>query len=137
MNELKYFVITCLLIVSCSFLQAQNKKPAKTNSEDVFVSIEVMPSYPGGISAMKKHIADNFKYPELAKKYKIDGIVVVRFVVERDGSVNEVTILEGLFHEIDEEVKRVINLLQKFNPGTQNDRPVRVFYTLPITINYR
>ena len=94
--------------------------------------IEVMPEYPGGPNALVKYVQNNLKYPESAKKNKQEGRVFVDFVVEKDGSISNVSVMRGVCEEIDNEAVRVVKTLPKFTPGMHGGKPVRVQYTLPI-----
>jgi len=100
--------------------------------EVVFKVVEVMPSFPGGQDAMMKYLGENIKYPEEAKTKKVQGRVFVTFVVEKDGSVNEVKLLRGIGSGCDEESMRVIKAMPNWTPGTQKGEAVRVQYNLPI-----
>ncbi|MCK9302928.1 MAG: M56 family metallopeptidase [Bacteroidales bacterium] len=101
------------------------------NDTTVYQMCSESPSFPGGTAALTKFLGDNIKYPEAAKVNKISGTVFVAFVVEKDGSVSNVTILRGLSAECDAEVLRVMNLMPKWNPGKNADETVRVKYTIP------
>ena len=94
--------------------------------------IEVMPEYPGGPNALVKYVQNNLKYPESAKKNKQEGRVFVGFVVEKDGSISNVSVMRGVCEELDNEAVRVVKTLPKFTPGMHGGKPVRVQYTLPI-----
>ncbi len=94
--------------------------------------IEVMPEYPGGPNALVKYVQNNLKYPESAKKNKQEGRVFVSFVVEKDGSISNVSVMRGVCEELDNEAVRVVKTLPKFTPGMHGGKPVRVQYTLPI-----
>ena len=100
-----------------------------------FVSLENPPKFPGGISDFYKFLADNIKYPEEAAKQNIEGNVFVSFIVEKDGSLNDIKIDRPLGYGTDEEAVRVLKLSPKWNPGTQNGKTVRVKYNLPIKFN--
>ena len=65
-------------------------------SEEVLMEVEVMPEYPGGMEAMFKYIGENLKYPASAKEKGIEGTVVVKFVVNKDGSISDAEILKGI-----------------------------------------
>lgn len=58
-----------------------------------YLQVEVMPSFPGGEQELLKYLAENVKYPRLAREAKIQGIVIVRFVVDADGFVGRVELL--------------------------------------------
>ncbi len=81
---------------------------------------------------MYRFLGENIKYPEQAQKLNVGGKIFTKFVVEKDGSVGEVEILTGLCQSLEEESIRVIKLMPKWSPGYQDDKAVRVYYTLPI-----
>ena len=104
-----------------------------TSEEDtVYQIVEQMPQYTGGEEAMMKYVAENIKYPQAAKDKNIAGRVFVSFVVEKDGSVNEVKVMRGIGGGCDEEAVRVIKGMPKWKPGIQKGKPVRVSYQIPI-----
>ena len=91
-----------------------------------------MPEFPGGVEALMDYVGRNVKYPEEAKDKEIQGRVFVSFVIEKDGSVNEVKVLRGIGGGCDEEAVRVIKAMPKWTPGKQKGKPVRVNYQIPI-----
>jgi len=101
-------------------------------SEEIFVIVESMPEYPGGINALYQYISDQIHYPVMAKELGIQGKVFVTFVIETDGSVSGVEVLRGIGGGCDEEAIRVVNSLPKWKPGKQRGVPVRVRYNLPV-----
>ncbi|MDO5314840.1 MAG: M56 family metallopeptidase [bacterium] len=104
-----------------------------TSEEDtVYQIVEQMPQYTGGEEAMMKYVAENIKYPQAAKDKNIGGRVFVSFVIEKDGSVNEVKVMRGIGGGCDEEAVRVIKGMPKWKPGIQKGKPVRVSYMMPL-----
>ena len=97
-----------------------------------FIIVENMPTFPGGEKKMLEYVAKNVKYPQLAKEVGTQGRVFVSFVVEKDGSITNVTILRGIGSGCDEEAMRVVKSMPKWNPGLQCGRAVRVSCNLPI-----
>lgn len=95
--------------------------------------VEVDPEFPGGNEALYKYLAQNIKYPEKAKADKIEGRVVVGFVIEKDGSISNAEVRRSVNVEMDAEALRVINAMPKWKPGMQRGVPVRVQYNIPIT----
>lgn len=90
-------------------------------------------SFPGGAEAFNKYLSENLKYPEEAKKNKISGIVTISFAVNKDGSINNIAVSEGIGHGCDEEAIRLIKNSPKWNPGYYADgRPERVGFSLNI-----
>ena len=103
-----------------------------TSKEDtVYQIVEEMPKFPGGEEAMFKFISENVKYPQEAKDKNISGRVFVNFVVEKDGSVDEVKVLRSIGGGCDEEAVRVVKSMPKWTPGKQKGKPVRVSYIIP------
>jgi protein TonB len=102
------------------------------NEDQIFIVVESMPEYPGGDAELYKYLADNIRYPELAKEASISGRVFVSFVVEKDGTVTDVKILRGIGGGCDEEAIRLVKGMPKWTPGKQRGKPVRVTYNLSV-----
>ena len=100
--------------------------------EPIFFIVEKMPQFPGGDIEMRRFIADNIKYPEEAKAQKIQGKVFVQFVIDKNGDVVSPKIARGIDPILDKEAIRVIQSLQKWEPGTQRGEAVNVSFTVPI-----
>lgn len=107
--------------------------PLDANTDEVFKVVEVDPEFPGGEEALYKYLAENIKYPEKAKKNKVEGRVYITFVIEKDGTVSDAKVLRSVNEELDAEALRVINAMPKWKPGMQRGVPVRVQYNIPIT----
>lgn len=97
-----------------------------------FVSLEMPPSYPGGMYRFYEFLAKNIKYPQMATDNEIQGNVFCSFTVEKDGALTDIKIDRRLGFGTDEEAVRVLKLGKRWNPGMQNGRAVRVKYNLPI-----
>ena len=112
-----------------------DSKVAARNSETdtVMDKCEVMPKFPGGESGMMKFLTENVKYPKEALDKGITGRVLVEFVVERDGSINDVKIMKSVGPILDNEAIRIVKAMPKWEPGTMNGKAVRVKHTLPVT----
>lgn len=106
--------------------------PMDADTDQVFQVVEVDPEFPGGMEALIKYLSENIKYPEQAKKDKIQGRVYISFVVEKDGSVADAKVLRGIGGGCDEEALRVVNAMPKWTPGKQRNTPVRVQFNLPV-----
>ena len=104
---------------------------ATSKKDTVYQIAEEMPVFPGGEQAMMKFVAENINYPQEAKDKEIAGRVFVSFVVEKDGSVDEVKVMRGIGGGCDEEVVRVVKAMPKWKPGKQEGKPVRVNYMMP------
>lgn len=109
----------------------EEKKPEPVK-EEIFTAVEQMPQFPGGEAELLKYVATHIKYPTMAAENNIQGRVVVKFVVKKDGNVGEVVVLRGKDPDLDKEAVRVVKSLPRFIPGKMNGQAVSVWYTLPI-----
>lgn len=100
--------------------------------DEIFTVVESMPQFPGGMGALMKYLAENIKYPPLAKESGIQGRVFINFVVEPDGSISHVKVLRGIGGGCDEEAVRVVEAMPNWKAGMQRGKPVRVSYNLPV-----
>jgi periplasmic protein TonB len=91
--------------------------------------VEQMPAFDGDVT---KYLANNIRYPEMARESGTKGKVVIRFVVNEDGSVSNLTVLKSIGSGCEEEAMRVIKSMPKWKPGKQNGKAVKVYFTLPI-----
>ena len=107
-------------------------EPEVEEEPQVFFIVENMPEFPGGELALRKYIAENVRYPEMAKENDIQGTVYVRFVVDTDGSVKNVEVIRGVDPLLDKEAIRVIQSLPKWKPGKQRGKAVKVSHSVPI-----
>jgi TonB family protein len=98
----------------------------------IFQVVEEMPEFPGGMAEAMKFLGKNIKYPVAAQEAKIEGRVIVQFVVERDGCVSDVKVMRGVNPELDAEAIRVVSMMPNWIPGKQRGKAVAVKYTMPI-----
>lgn len=105
--------------------------------EEIFTIVEDMPSFPGGEEALFKYLAQNIKYPQIAKEAGITGRVFVNFVIDKQGNVTEVKVLRGIGGGCDEEAVRVVKNMPKWSAGKQRGKPVKVSYNLPIKFSLK
>ena len=101
--------------------------------EPAFVRVEVMPSFMGGdLNTFRAWFSGEFKIPAIAAENGIQGKVVMKFVIEKDGSVGGIEFLQSPDKVYENEARRVLMKSPKWTPGRQRDQLVRVFYILPI-----
>ena len=105
----------------------------QANDDEILDMVEQMPSFLGGETALLQFLSSNVRYPTVAEENEIQGRVVVTFIVERDGSITEVKVAKGVDPSLDREAVRVIKSMPKWKAGTQNGKPVRVKYSVPVT----
>jgi protein TonB len=111
----------------------QDHKVIVQEEEKPFTSVEQMPGFPGGEKALMKFLSDHINYPTIAIENNIQGRVIVRFVVKKDGSIGDIQVQRGLDEACDKEARRVVASMPRWVPGMQNGRAVPVYFTLPIT----
>jgi TonB family protein len=109
--------------------------PDQIIKEAPFVIVEQMPQYPGGEVEILNFIRDNTKYPEAAKAKKIEGKVIIRFIVNTQGKAEGISVLKGVDPELDAEAVRVVSLLSGFKPGMQGGKAC-VWYMVPINFGF-
>lgn len=105
----------------------------KPKEEEIFVAVEQQAEFPGGQAALMKWLSNNIRYPESAQQNDIQGRVVVKFVVEKDGSIGQATIAKGVDKDLDREAMRVVKKMPKWQPGKNNGVAVRSYFNLPVT----
>jgi protein TonB len=89
--------------------------------------------YPGGIQALMNHLANNIKYPYQAMENGIQGKVILKFIVNTDGSITDIVVFRGIGAGCEQEAIRVVSSMKKWKPGKKNGKAVRSYYTLPVS----
>ena len=130
----KFLIMALMALFGLTTVSAQKTVVAKKNQQ-VFDVVEKMPEYPGGQAALFEYLSKNVKYPADAEKQKIEGRVLVSFVVNTDGSITDISVERKAFPSLDAEAVRVISGMPKWIPGEQKGKKVRVKYTVPL--NFR
>lgn len=114
-----------------------NEKTEMTEDEEdnqVYVSNVQMPQYPeGGLTGAMQYIRKNIKYPAIAQENGIQGNVTVSFIVEKDGSITNITVAKGINPYLDKEAIRVVSSMPKWNPGIRQGKVVRCKYVIPVS----
>lgn len=114
-------------------MKIELEKDSGTGKDEIYSTAEKMPQYPGGEMELNKFIAMNVIYPEAALTQKAEGVVIVRFVVNTKGNIENAQIVQKVHPALDAEVLRIVSKLERFIPGSQDGKPVSVYYILPIT----
>lgn len=133
-----------LLSLALPLLCAAQDVPVDSTESVNMAIVEEVPRWPGcevesGAAAqactdagVMRHVVKETKYPGKARRKGIQGQVIVRFVVERDGSVGDIKVVRPVHPLLDEEAVRVVKTFPDFSPGLQRGKPVRVSYNLPL-----
>ncbi len=114
-----------------------NNDKAKTGggpelSDKPYISVEEMPEFPGGMKALAEYVRQNLRYPAAAKEDGIEGKVIISFVVNAQGAIEDAKVTRAIGGGCDKEALRVINAMPRWKPGRQNGHSVKVYYSLPI-----
>ena len=128
---MKYFVFTCsLFFVTHAYAQDNDKQPPQTK----FVYVDQMPKPNYDLD---NYFLRNLRYPDNARKKKVEGRVLVQFVVTETGAIDSIKVMRGIGGGCDEEAERLIRTMPKWEPGKQSGRPARVCYTQGINFKLK
>lgn len=121
--------------ISCTDVAQSNKENSsvtqqvsKADNNNYYNHVETLPKLVGGLASLQKKI----QYPEEAREAGIEGRVIVQFIINKDGKVENPQIIKGVHESLEQETLRVVKKAE-FEPGMHNGIPVRVQYSLPIT----
>lgn len=117
------------------FLQGEdnfNVTMQPKNGWKIYSSAEKMPEFPGGMTAFQHYLKKNLEYPEKAKKAKLEGVVVVQFIVDTDGSITNPSIARHLETSLDSAAWRLIKNMPKWSPASDYGTRIRCKYSLPV-----
>jgi TonB family protein len=109
--------------------------PNKVVKDDSYVSAEKMPQFPGGDQAIMDFVKNNIKYPDALKTEKITGRVIVRFVINALGTVEDAIVVKGVHPLLDAEALRVVSLLTGWQPASLGGKPVPVYFSMPVNFS--
>ncbi|MDE6631709.1 MAG: energy transducer TonB [Muribaculaceae bacterium] len=96
-------------------------------------SIPVAPIFKGGSQGLEKWIQEHLQYPADAAKAKIEGRVIVEFVIDKNGAVTSPRVVRGINDAFNNEALRVIKSLPRWTPGYAHGKPANTRYTYPVT----
>jgi TonB family protein len=134
-------LVTTLGLVRCNVDSTSSKKEMGSKSDSNYdddddmimgMIVEQKPVFPGGQKALMEFLKSNLVYPKAARDSSIQGRVMVKFTVEKDGSITDVEVVRGVHPALDEEAVRVVSMMPKWKPGTQMGDTVRTKFTLPV-----
>lgn len=144
MKKLVVLIIAVLSTIGVSLADCvENKSDVKSNHElnkehddsndDIYVAAEQMPEFVGGMGALMRWLGQNIVYPMEALDDGISGRVIMKFVIEKDGTISNPEIVKGVHPLLDAEAFRVISIMPKWTPAKKNGQPIRCYFTLPVS----
>lgn len=134
---MKKLILMSMMAVLCIMIMSAQKTVVSQKSQKVYDTVDQMPEFAGGMSALIDYLSTNIKYPQDAIKQNLSGRVLVMFVVETDGSVSNVKVAKNVFPSLDAEAVRVVKAMPKWIPGRHKGKIVRVNYTVPIVFSIK
>lgn|SRR5574344_1682055 len=130
-KPLSLFAALIMVFAFSLNVNAQEKK--SDNSDVVFTVVENEAEFPGGVEAMNRFMAENIKYPTLAKQKNIEGKVIISFIVEKNGTLSDIRTIKDIGEGCGDEGVRIVKLMPKWKPAKQKGQPVRQQFLLPIS----
>ena len=127
---MKYLYILPIVAI-CMIACAQNVQSTATEYFS-YETVEEKPEYPGGMGELSKFLSKNLRYPVICQENNIQGKVIVQFIVNKEGSIEEVSVATGVDANLDTEALRVVKMMPKWKPGKQEGREVNVKCTIPV-----
>lgn len=127
------------LVIAPAIAQNSKSNPSKPTGKfqaqqknGIYDVVEKLPAFPGGKKGLMNYLSKNIKYPTVDRERNLSGKVMVQMVIETDGSVSNVKALRSPSEAMSAEAVRVMKM-SKWNPGKNNGKAVRSYFTIPIT----
>jgi TonB family protein len=117
--------------------QVYGKCYTEDGKESPFVAYREMPLYPGGEKAMLTYLGQNIRYPANSQRSGASGIVVVKFVVNKYGAIENLRLLKGVNDELNKEAMRVVRNMKAWQPATLEGEKISEEYVVPIKFSIR
>jgi len=114
-------------------MDSKQENTQDDSDDTIYEMAEQMAEFPGGTNALMKFLQQKLRYPAAASENGIEGRVAVSFVIEKDGSISNATVVKGVNPALDKEALRVVLSMPKWKPAKQAGKNVRFKYTVPIT----
>lgn len=128
---MKKKIFLTVLVALLAVFVANADTPKKYKGK-VYEVVDAMPEYPGGVRALMTFLKDNVRYPAQSVKDKEEGIVIVKFIIEKDGTPTNFTVERSVSPSLDNAAIETLKQMQKWTPGKYKGKPVRVYMNSPI-----
>ena len=131
---MKIVCVIAILSISCFCYGQSDSSSSKLSlsSEKIYTFVELPAKFPGGDGAMIGFVRKNIQYPQDEKKNGIQGMVLIEFVIDTDGSITNPRITRSVNPAIDKEAIRVVSILPKFIPAHQQGKVVKQYFNIPV-----
>ncbi len=136
MKKLFTLVLPFLLFTPLFAQEVKDKKEIQDNKDSVYIVAEKHPEFPGGQGALLNYLNKTLRYPDEERDNNIQGLVIVSFVVRKDGSITDIKILKGATPNLDAEAMRVVKAMPAWIPGERDGEALNVGINLPIRLRY-
>ena len=148
MKKLALILMAAITCVACTKKTENQNALAETSveqtaisndtTEQIYMVVEQMPEFPGGMGKLMTYLGENIKYPSKALELQWEGRAICQFVVEKDGSITNAEIVKSSGYQLlDVEAMRVVLNMPNWSAGIQNGDSVRVKFTIPVTFKLR
>lgn len=148
MKKLVLILMAAITCVACTKKSENQNALAETSVEQTTISndtieqiymvVEQMPEFPGGMGKLMTYLGENIKYPSKALELQWEGRAICQFVVEKDGSITNAEVVKSSGYQLlDVEAMRVVLNMPNWSAGIQNGDSVRVKFTIPVTFKLR
>ena len=117
--------------------QVQTIEDEPEAEDEIFTIVEKQAAFPGGMSKLMEFLKKELQYPQVAIDNNIQGRVMVSFVVNKDGSIEQVAVARGVDPVLDQEAVRVVKKMPKWAPAEQRGKPCRSRFTLPVLFKFK
>lgn len=117
----------------------QHKVLAEEKDETIHEVVDQQAAFPGGEAALMRFLSENIQYPALAVANNIEGVVLLKFVVNKKGEISNIKVQTSPHQSLDKEAIRVLSLktMPKWNPARNNGKPVNAYFTLPVHFEFQ
>lgn len=129
------FAIIALSLLTLSAMAQEERLVAEytpSNVEHILIRSMELPAFSGGQEVMATFMQETIKYPELAFKQGVEGVVLVNFRISKEGKILKPYVSKGVHSALDQEALRMVKEMPNWSPALQNGEPREVAYQLPI-----
>ena len=113
-------------------VNSQSNQP-KPEDNNIYTTVAQMPQFVGGEEALNEYVKNNLSYPHIARANKVSGIITARFIINKNGEISDISILNDIGEGCGDEAIRLIKNMPSWIPGYQDNEPKRVLIDFPIT----